>query len=169
MIRPRVSSPRSIHGRLLLTWSVILGVVTGFVGTHPIAESDPFWHLSLGRAVLASGARTFAEPVAIDAGSAFAPEWLWDVVCYATYERFGLDAVGLVGTLACFAAGGAVVVAASRERTRGTAAAVLCSGLAGVAVLARARLRPEIAGLALAALVHVFCAAFTDLAARACL
>lgn len=153
MIRPRVPTPRSIHGRLLLTWSVILGVVTGFVGTHPVAESDPFWHLSLGRAVLASGARSFPEPVAIDAGTAFAPEWLWDVACYAVYERLGLDAVGLVGTLASFAAGVAVVFAASRERARGPAAALLCSGLAGAAVLARARLRPEIAGLALAALV----------------
>jgi hypothetical protein len=64
-----------------------LGAASVAVTVHPVHESDPFWQMTLGRGVLAHGARTFAEPVAFGdfTNPAVVPEWLFSVATYVLY------------------------------------------------------------------------------------
>ncbi len=136
--------------RRLLAW--IAGVLGALAALKPMRESDLFWHLALGRAVLRAGRRIVPEPMSIDAlGSTRAvPEWLWDVACYFLWIHGGALALTLV--LALF---GALITSLGWRVLRGhdgevpLAPAVLCFVLALPALLGRVRERPEVVALAL--------------------
>ena len=63
-------------------WNARLGAVVAALCVHPFYETDVYWHLALGRAVLRHHARVVPEPMAIPwAGDVcVASEWLWEVV-----------------------------------------------------------------------------------------
>src|SRR5262249_47655387 len=63
-------------------WSVATGLF----------ENDTLWHLGLGRAVLAAGARTVHEPWALPGefpALCVVPEWLWDVLTFTIQRAWG--------------------------------------------------------------------------------
>ena len=66
----------------------------GCLAWRPIDEADLFYHLSLGRAVLAAHARIVPEPTAFRDFSepAVASEWLWSVLSYVVFELGGARA-----------------------------------------------------------------------------
>lgn len=68
------------------------------LGAHALFDSDAFWHLMLGRAVLRAHARIVPEPTAL---LAFEPtchvkEWLWDVLTYGVQQLGGITALSLL-------------------------------------------------------------------------
>lgn len=144
-----MSAPGPSTRRLL---ALAVGALGALSALKPLRESDLFWHLSLGRAVLRAGGRVVPEPAAIPAlGQTRAvPEWLWDVVCYALWTRGGALALTL-----CLAAFGALIaslgwrVLRGHDASRPLAPAALCLALALPSLLGRVRERPEVVALAL--------------------
>ncbi len=143
----RVTDART---RRLLALAV--GAVGALSALKPLRESDLFWHLSLGRAVLRAGARVVPEPTAVAAlgPTRAVPEWLWDVASYALWTRGGAVALTL-----CLAAFGALIaslgwrVLRGHDASRPLAPAALCLALALPSLLGRVRERPEVVALAL--------------------
>jgi hypothetical protein len=133
---------------LLWSWAAALAVVSALIELHPLGDSDTFWHLTLGRAVLAQHTRTVVEPVAFAAFNdhCVCPEWLWEVATYVVYRAGGARA--LVALMAAVAALGALAVIALVERARDKAAnapAIAVSALTMTAVLSRLTARPQAA------------------------
>ena len=89
--RPLMGSPRAVR----LAWTFLLAALAGVAAAQPFRESDVFWHLSLGRAVLRHGARVVPEPHAFLAFGrpCTAQEWLWDVATFALHRAFGWTAL----------------------------------------------------------------------------
>ncbi len=129
-----------------------VGALGALSALKPLRESDLFWHLSLGRAVLRAGSRVVPEPTALAAlgTSRAVPEWLWDVASYALWTRGGPVALTL-----CLAAFGALIaslgwrVLRGHDPSRPLAPAALCLALALPSLLGRVRERPEVVALAL--------------------
>lgn len=83
----------------------------------PLLDTDVFWHLAYGRAVLRAGARTFPEPFALPGlspPSVVAQEWLWDVGAYLLHQAAG--PIGIQVALAGTAAAMALAVARLVDR-----------------------------------------------------
>lgn len=140
--------------QLSRVWRALIALGTAWIGLHPIHESDPFWHMTLGRAVLRHGSRSVAEPTAYPdfPTEVVVPEWLWGVVTYATHEWFGpvglsvLAAVlsGLCAWLVC-----AMCEGLASETDWGRKLAPIVATLVIAAALSRLRLRPQAAFLCL--------------------
>ena len=141
--------------RLIGAWTASLAVASTAVTLHPIHESDPFWHMTLGRAVLAARSRTVVEPSSYLAEGTprVVPEWLWDVLTYLLYQLGGWPLLQVL--VAAMAAGCAVVVVAllSRRSSGSMGALVLVSALVMAVVSLRFRIRPQAAFLLLLPLV----------------
>ena len=93
------AKPRAQASRLATYAHRVLPALLGFVlGSRYLRDSDVFWHLMLGRAVLRHGSRSVPEPTAALAWSepCIAKDWLWDVACYALYRIGGFGLVGLL-------------------------------------------------------------------------
>ncbi len=136
--------------RRLLAWiAAALGALSAL---KPMRESDLFWHLALGRAVLRAGRRVVPEPMSAAAlgHTRAVPEWLWDLACYGLWTHGG--ALALTLALALF--GGLItslgwrVLRGHDARTPWPAAA-LTLALALPALVGRVRERPEVVALAL--------------------
>lgn len=84
---------------------LLLAAGCALVHLHPAGDPDTFWHLTLGRAVLQHGARTFPEPVAFETFTDLctAPEWLWEVAASLIVRAGGFAA--LCAALMAIAAG----------------------------------------------------------------
>lgn len=138
------------RGLRLLALAVGLGCALS--AWHPVHDSDPFWHLMLGRAVLEHGARTVPEPAAFPDWTepAVVPEWLWDVTTYGLHQLGGWPALALF-TCAMAGLAGVLVVRMVARQARGAplAAITLVAVLAAVLVSARLRMRPQTAFLAI--------------------
>ena len=149
-------------------WALALGCFCALVSLHPIHESDPFWHLTLGRAVLEHGARVVPEPSAFPDFSdpAVAPEWLWDVTTYALHEAGGWPALAVFLAALAFLIGPAVVGLLSGARAGGAAPPAAAVGLVAVLVVAlaasRVRLRPQTAFLVLLPTFLWLCQRYAD-------
>ncbi len=131
---------------------VLLGGVAAANTLHPFIESDVCWHLTLGRAVARSHARTFPEPSSLaDLGRfARAPEWLWDLTTYALHGVGGWTAVTLLVcacALGCVVALGRLVARSAPEAS--TPAWALALSLSLVLGLLRVHERPEAAVMVL--------------------
>lgn len=138
--------------RFAAIWTALLAAACALMAVHPEHEGDAFWHMSLGRAVLAHHARTVPEPLALPAftSPAVVPEWLWGVITYGLHHVGSWPA--LVALVALLAAGAAVLsarLAAAFAKDVGPGATALVTGLAVGAVMGRVRLRPEAAGVVL--------------------
>ncbi|MSP54430.1 MAG: hypothetical protein EXR69_02310 [Myxococcales bacterium] len=146
-----MSDPPASHRPIRSLWAVATTVICAAAGAHALFESDTWWHLGLGRAVLESGARSFPEPMAHvpEGTAAHAPEWLFEVTAWAVWKTAG--AAGLVGMSAVLAGLAGLGVATLALRSGSGAAPLFIGGLAACAVLTRVRLRPEVASLILAA------------------
>ncbi len=131
--------------------AVLLALTGGLLGLHPLAESDTFFHLMLGRAVLSQGSRVVREPTAFRAFSdpCVVPEWLWDVASYGLYRLGGYVALTALN-VTCGAAAGVLLLWLAR-RVAGTqgAWALLPALLASSAVATRLSDRPQSAALVL--------------------
>jgi uncharacterized membrane protein YccF (DUF307 family) len=138
--------------RFAAIWTAVLAAGCAAMTVHPEHEADAFWHLSLGRAVLAAGRRTIPEPLALPAftSPAVVPEWLWGVITYAAHRAGSWPAlVALTMLLAAAAAYFATKLVAALAPRAGHGAAALCTGLAMGAAMGRVRLRPEAVGVVL--------------------
>ena len=80
-----------MNSRTLLAWALALACVSAALAFHPVHEADAFWHLSLGRAVLANHARVVPEISAFPAFSddVVVPEWLWGIATYGLHQLGG--------------------------------------------------------------------------------
>lgn len=133
-------------------WVLGLGACSAALTVHPVHESDPFWQMTLGRAVLETGAREFPEPVAFTefTNPAVVPEWLWSVATHVLHASWGWPALSLLLGFTAVAAAVAVAKlsrAYAADAPRLAVAAV--SLLALVLVSSRMRLRPQAAFMVL--------------------
>src|SRR4051812_6533029 len=87
--------PTPTRTRADAAYSVGMVAYAAVLAARPLDEADNFFHLTLGRAVLQFGARTFPEPTAfVDfTDRAVASEWLWSVLSYALYRAGGFVAL----------------------------------------------------------------------------
>jgi len=132
--------------RLLRFWGWILGGFCALLTLHPVGETDPFWRLAQGRAVLRHGARVipefsafpdFSDPVVV-------PQWLWDVGTWLLYQLGGWTLLGVFVALLTFAVAVVVVrLVGERGGWRAPGAGVFVSTLTVCIVMARMRLRPQ--------------------------
>lgn len=137
---------------LLSTLSVAaLSAVAAAIVWHPVRESDPFWHLSLGRAVLREGARTVTEPTALPAFTApcVVPEWLWGIVTLGLHELGGWTLLCLFAALLAGVSAWMVSRLSRRLLPEARAVGWALAALGVAAALARLRLRPQAAFLVL--------------------
>jgi hypothetical protein len=125
-------------------------LVTAFVGLHRAAESDVFWHLMQGRAVLRHMSRVVPEPTAFPelARQTKVAAWLWDVLAYATQRAGGFPALAWLTAAFALCAGLALIWMLAAVRPVAPAFAhVLVAGLALASMTSRVRARPEVAAL----------------------
>jgi hypothetical protein len=125
---------------ILALWGMVLGF-------HRICESDPFWHLMLGREVLRHGSRVVPEPTALVAWSnpCFVPEWLWDIFTYGVYRWGGYVWLSLLSPFFGALAGYFICVLLERGSALRSRALVLATGaLALCAVAFQLDVRPNL-------------------------
>jgi len=137
---------------LLLLWTALLALVAVVLTFHMEQETDPFWHMTLGRAVLEHGSRVIPEPHSflLLGQSVVVPEWLWGVGTYLVYQWLGETALTLLPMV--FAALSVVALIGMLRRVEPAArldVIILVSSLVILLVLGRIRLRPQAAFLAL--------------------
>ncbi len=150
-------------------WSAALALGTAIITVHPEFETDPFWHLTLGRSVLEHKSRTVPEPTAFAAFSdpAVVPEWLWSVTMLGFGQPGSTTAAAFVFILAITSvfAGALLLRTAAKDLSRG-AFAFLSAGIS-VLLLLRMRLRPEAAALVLLPVFMVLAYRYADVEERA--
>lgn len=128
--------------RFRARFAVASALLAAIISFRPFRESDLFWHLALGRAVVREHARVVTEPYALEVFPAkcVAPEWLWDVIVYGAYRSFGYTAIAVVVLIIAAAIGAALPYALGTTNR----AALVSAGFLGLALaLARIRERPE--------------------------
>lgn len=146
-------------------WPLLLGTVGAYLTFRPIWEHDLFWHLALGKSVLAAHARVVREPLAV-AGfrtDNMALEWLWEVLAYLSVDQGGWALLAAFTML--LSAGVALALwrmIAALTPGVSPAAQALASALALSVVSARLRERPETAALALLPLFVLLAFRFAD-------
>ncbi len=71
-------------------WRIVLALAAVGVSYRPFRETDLYWHLALGRAVLRAHSRVVREPYALGdfSPTCTAQEWLWDIAIELLW-RFG--------------------------------------------------------------------------------
>ena len=152
-----------MNSRTLLAWALALACVSAALAFHPVHEADAFWHLSLGRAVLANHARVVPEISAFPAFSddVVVPEWLWGIATYGLHQLGGYPLLNalVMGLAACLAP--VVVLLLRRSRPGAPVACVIAvSGLVVALAHSRLRLRPQSAFLVLLPLFMMTAQAF---------
>ncbi|MBX7194723.1 MAG: hypothetical protein K1X94_21890 [Sandaracinaceae bacterium] len=123
-------------------------LVSGALGLRPLIDNDVFFHLFLGRAVLAAGSRTVPEPAAFTDFSdpCVVPEWLWAVLTYGVHAALGLPglvALGVLGAIGC----ALTLLHLARRYGASPWATLLVAGLAMLVAQDRMTVRPELAAL----------------------
>lgn len=148
--------------RGLKVWTGALAAAVAATTLHPEFESDPFWHMTLGRAVLAHHSRVVPEPSAFEAfnQSRAVPEWLWGVITLQLGDPGGVGAAVFVVLLAVAATFATVRLLERWAPPPTIAPLVLISGLVMTMVSMRLRLRPESAAFVLLPVLLERCIAF---------
>lgn len=145
-----------MNTRFVRLWSLVLGGLGALAAAHPVFESDPYWHASLGREVLRQGARVVEERLAHPyfADQCVVPEWLWDVLAYGAMAAAGPAGLVWLSALVMGAFAAALGLWLARAGRGLGAGAVVAVALAVLGAAAwRAEARPELAGLLLLAIV----------------
>lgn len=128
---------------------VVLLVALASLHLRPVVSLDVWWHLAMGEAVLAEGARTVAEPVAwLGPDHYVDPEWLFDVIAVGVEALGGPVALQVWVALAAVASAVATY-ALAREVGADEDGAIVLTGLVGLATSFRFLPRPQIAFLVL--------------------
>lgn len=128
--------------------AMLLGVVV--IGQHRMLESDVFWHLHQGRAVLRHLSRVIPEPTAFPelAAQTSVAAWLWDVTAFLTYDATGYAGLSALVSLCALLAAAASLWMLRVLAPRAPAAAYLVVATLAVAgITSRARARPEVAAM----------------------
>jgi hypothetical protein len=139
-----ISSPR-----LLGAWHVVLAVTCAVAAFHSEIDGDPYWHMALGRAVLAHGSRVVPEPYAFPSfpSPVVVPEWLWGVLTYGLHQIGSWPLLHLLSCLLTAALAYCIArLGQSLLSTGAPGAIAVISSLVMLVVSARVRLRPELAG-----------------------
>jgi hypothetical protein len=136
-------------------WRAALTLVAAILSLHPLTDVDSFWHLTLGRAVVAAHARTVVEPVAMApfTDRCVAAEWLWEAWTWLCYRAGGYALLSWL-VAACAAAcawttSGLACAARTVEAERRFGAPLVVTTLTLMALLSRMVLRPQAAYLVL--------------------
>jgi hypothetical protein len=117
----------------------------------PFYDSDPFWHLGLGRAVVDEGSRSIVEPWSFvgETSTRVVPEWGWDVLVVLLNQLGGWWAQqGLVLSAAI----ASVLLTwgwLAQDRQRSVSGLVVVTTLVLSVVAVRIRLRPQTAFMVL--------------------
>lgn len=83
---------------------LVLAVAAGILRLRPLGAPDVWWHLSVGRTVLAERARRFPDVVGIPPKDEFvAGEWLFDVLAVGLHDVGGSAALVIFAALAAVA------------------------------------------------------------------
>jgi len=132
-------------------WAFVLaGVIAGataWTGFHPVYETDAFFQMQLGRAVLEHGARLVPEPSAISAFTepCLAFEWLWGVLLLGALRLLGPAGLTVLTMTLAFAAVSAVyAMLRSTGLGRYPVGLVLLTAVGAVAIASRVKARPQI-------------------------
>ncbi|HKP63272.1 MAG TPA: hypothetical protein VJV78_41325 [Polyangiales bacterium] len=141
-------------------WAALLALSAGASALHQNREADVFFHLELGRAVLAERARTVTEPYALPGfePTCMAPAWLWDVLAYALHAIAGFPGLGLFCVLsAVLAALGCArfTFVAGRDSQSRFAAWAVVSAACAICIAPRFQVRPQTLALAVLAVYLV--------------
>jgi hypothetical protein len=127
-----------------------MAVASAAVALHRLQESDVFWHLSQGRAVLRHLSRSVPEPSAFAelATQVSVAAWLWDALAYASYSAAGFGGVGwLTAAFALAAALATLWMLRVMHPRAPDAALLLVAGIVLALITSRVRGRPEVAAL----------------------
>src|SRR5688572_18907384 len=117
----------------LVGFGVLLVAASAWCALHPFHDADAFWHMALGRAVLAAGSRVVPEPLALWAFTepAVVPEWLWGVLTLQVHSAGGYTALSLLPSALAVACALLVLqLARTCQRPSAFAATALVSGAA---------------------------------------
>jgi hypothetical protein len=136
------------RGLIVRLWTVLLAALWGALSLHPDYGSDIFFHLMFGREVLRTHARVLTERWALPGmhERCAVPEWLWDIVAFASHRAWGWAGVaGLVVVIAVLAAWACCRLAASRARHGSVAAVIVVTACVSPLVLLRLQGRPDAA------------------------
>jgi hypothetical protein len=138
----------------------ILGGLAACLACHPIFESDPYWHMSLGREVLRQGSRVVSEKLAHPSfpTTCVVAEWLWDVLVYGLHTAFGEP--GVVAAAMLCAALFVLALKTYLGREDNLAAQAIIATLVLATCLWRFEARPEMAALVILPLFLCLCARF---------
>jgi len=76
-------------------WVLVIGAgIIAFLNTHPVLQNDFWWHMAIGREILASGRIPQVDIYSFTAAGLPYPSynqfWLMDVVLYAVYSAGGI-------------------------------------------------------------------------------
>jgi len=128
-------------------------LVAAMAMSRAVVENDVFWHLAIGRHVLAHGF-PFTDPFGIGTDDLpwSPPEWLAEVGMFALYERVGWGGLALVHGLLLTAIGALVAL---RARTLGAhpAHALIAVALLSIPASLHLPMRPLVTGHLFSALV----------------
>ena len=129
-------------------WAALFAATGAMLSFRPEWETDPWWHLALGRAVWRTGGRTVPEPYAFPSfpEHAIAPEWGWELVTYGVWSLGGWPLLSIL-VMGLAAALAWVLLVAVRQLAPAVSggALLVVSAAVLVAVSSRMRLRPEAA------------------------
>ena len=145
---PAVNGP-SINTRSQWPW--VLAGAAILSNLTPFYDSDPFWHMGLGREVLDQGSRSVVEPWSFvgETSTRVVPEWGWDVLVFLLNELGGWwTQQGLVLSAAI----ASVLLTwgwRSKDQPRSMSGLVVVSTLVLSVVAVRIRLRPQAAFMVL--------------------
>jgi hypothetical protein len=128
---PDVDGPGMTEKRYLLFAALLICAGCALIHLHPAGDTDTFWHLTLGRAVLAHRARTFPEPVAFEAFTDLctAPEWLWEVAATLIVGAGGFAALCVALMLVAAGSAGALFFLLRRAVPQAAAAPLILTAL----------------------------------------
>ncbi|HZS36847.1 MAG TPA: hypothetical protein VFF06_08475, partial [Polyangia bacterium] len=140
------------YRRLLLYAALPLAVAVFVLQLHPLSDPDTFWHLSLGRAIVAQKSRVLVEPLAFSAftNACVCPEWLWEVLTFGVYALSGVK--GLIVLLAAIGAAATLALGSLLARFRSgdrPGALIFVGTLVSMVTMSRMFVRPQLSYLIL--------------------
>lgn len=139
----------------------LVALIFALIALHPITESDPFWHLSFGRALVDQGSRIVSEPVSLNSFSdpAVVPEWLWSLTTYGLYSIGSWPLLSLFVAFICLLVGATFIgfLFYLLKNERHLSVVVFLLTIIMSLVIARMRLRPQAVFMLLLPLFIWFC------------
>jgi hypothetical protein len=148
---PAPSPAEPPRSRGLTAAAAAFGLLFALLRLRPLDVPDLWWHLSMGRGVLASGARRFPDPTGPDPTREYIdPEWLFDVLLLGSWEAAGVGGTFVLialcaaaSFLLCAAAARAMIERSGSSASAAGAAALIAALLAAGGAQLRIVQRPQ--------------------------